>query len=92
MIDFDSTFDRKIIFTSIHRFNSFLMKPLHSLVTAALLLTGCASDMTPKEKRVEAERKKIVNQVGDVTHSIGAQFGLSPLQRSVLASRAEKIA
>ena len=85
MIDFDSIFDRKIIITRIHRFNSFLMKPLHSLVTAALFFTSCAS--TPEQIR----RKERADRVAALANSAGAHFGLSPLERVMLERKARQI-
>lgn len=63
------------------------MKPLHSLVTAALLLTSCSTP-TPEQQR----RRERADRVGSIVNSASAHFGLSPLERAMLERKARKIA
>lgn len=63
----------------------FIMKPLHSLVTAALFFTSCAS--TPEQIR----RKERADRVAALANSAGAHFGLSPLERVMLERKARQI-
>lgn len=65
------------------------MKPLHSLVTAALFFTSCAS--TPEEQRMNEKRKKRADRVAALANSAGAHFGLSPLERVMLERKARQI-